>query len=465
MRTIEENIARFIVETKDEEIPPDAIKSAKCGCFDNVGTMLAGAASPPGKIMTKFIMEAGGTPQTTVVGTGLRTNPVLGALANGTFAHALDYDELYWDWGHPSCVLLPPLISLGERMDASGIDILKAYVIGFRVGSIIFSGAPNLQMQRIQSERGFHSTAIIGTMAGTAACARLLKLNVEETIMALGTVGSMASGLVLNFGTYTKGFHAGLASHSAVMACLLAKDGWKGTDKVFEGKKGFLHAYVGKDRYNLEAIRNNIDKRPLSVEIAIKKYPCNGVVPNMIDSIVSLLTEKNIDFEDIEQMDVYNMPDLQYSEPAYGFQGKFSGPYIAATAMIDKRIDIDSFTDEKLNRPQFRQAMSKLVGHIKSSQEFDQHLSNETLVTIKLKDGRTFRRSNQRNYSSMHGSIVDPLTDDEIAFKFKANAALILPKNLVGRACDLWSNLEKMANISEGLKVVAGKPKPRRSKI
>ena len=461
MGVIEEKIARFIVETEDEEIPPDAIKSAKLGCFNNIGTMLAGAASPPGKIITKFIKEAGGTPEVTVVGTGLRTNPVLGTLANGTFAHILDYDELYWDWGHPSCVLVPPLISLGERMDASGMDILKAYVIGFRVGSIIFSGAPNLQAQRIMAELGFHSTAILGTMAGTAACARLLKLNVEQTIMALGTVGSMAGGLIENFGTYTKGLHAGLASQNAVTACLLAKDGWKSTDTILEGKLGFLHAYIGKDKYNLEAIRNSIDVRPLSVEIAIKKYPCNGRVPNMIDNIISLLTENNLDFEDIERMDVYDFPDFPYHEPAYGFQGRFSSLYIAATAMIDKRIDIDSFTDEKLNRPQCRQAMSKLVGHIRSSFESKHPLSDETPVSITLKDGRTVSGSNQRNYLSMHGSPGDPLTDEEITYKFKASAALILPKNKVSRACDMWWNMEEMTNISEGLKTVAIKPTPR----
>src|SRR3990167_809492 len=99
MGATEETIARFIVETEDKDIPPEALRSAKLGCFDCIGTMLAGAASPPGKIMAKFIREAGGTPEATVIGTGLRTSPVLAALANGTMAHVLDYDD-FGPMGH-----------------------------------------------------------------------------------------------------------------------------------------------------------------------------------------------------------------------------------------------------------------------------------------------------------------------------------------------------------------------------
>ncbi len=455
MGVTEEKVARFIVETKDEEIPREALKWAWVGSFDCVGTMLAGAASPPGKIMTKLIKASGGTPEATVVGTGLRTNVVMGALANGTLAHALDYDD-QGGFGHPSCVLTPPLLTLGERLGASGKDILKAYVIGFRVGAAINAGC-----RYVQQERGFHSTAIYGIMAATAACARLLKLNVEQTVMALGVTGSMGSGILQNFGTYTKGLHAGLADHNAVMACLLAQDDWKGTDRVFESKVGFLHSYVGNDLYDLEAIGNALDKRPLANEVAIKKYPSCGGNHNVLDAILSLMKENKINFEDIERVDIYGVPSIHYillyPEPAYGFQGKFSIHYNAATAIIDKRIDHDSFTDEKLNRPEFRQAMNKLDIHLVPPWDPNfKPVSAENPVTITLKNGRTFSRTINRR--TFHGSPADPLTDEEFATKFKANAALSLPKNMVDRACDLWWNMEKMADVREGLQAIAGTP-------
>jgi 2-methylcitrate dehydratase PrpD len=417
MGATEEKIARFIVETSDKDISPEAVESAKLGSFDSVGTMLAGAVSPPGKIMTKFIKEAGGKPESTVVGTGLRTTPVLGALANGTLAHALDYDD-GGGFGHCSCVLLPPLISLGERMGASGKDILNAYVIGWRVGTSLHHAC-----NYTQGERGFHGTSLYGVMAATAACARLLNLNVEQTIMALGTAGGMAGGILQNFGTYTKGLHAGQPDQNAVIACLLARDGWKSTDKVFESKAGFLHAYVGKDMYNLEAIRNFIDERPVTIERPmIKRYPCCHSNHSAVYSVISLLTENNISLEDIQQVDVKGMPYIShilfYPKPAYGFQGKFSIHYNVATAMIDKRVDLDSHTDEKLKRPQFRQALDKIIVHVMSpwDPDYNQRMP-ENPVIITLKDGRTFRKSTKRR--DLPGSPENPLTEEALFGKFK----------------------------------------------
>ncbi len=453
MGATEEKIARFIVETDPASIPQEALKSANLGIFDCIGTILAGVASPPGKIMARFIKEAGGKPETTVVGMGLRTTPVLGALANGAMAHALDYDDL-GAMGHPSVVLLPAIISLAERVGASGKDILQAYAIGYEVGEAISSACHYAQM-----ERGFHATPMFGTMAATAASARLLKLSVKQTIMAMGIAGSMPSGIAQNLGSYTKGLHAGLASHSGVMACLLAQDGWTGTDIVFESKVGYLHAYVGKDMYDLEKIRNSLGKWHVINGITIKKYPCCGSNHNTLDSVLSLLRENDIKFEDIERVDVDHMPYIShillYPEPIDGFQGKFSIHYNVATAIIDKRIDIDSFGDDKLKRPQYREALNKVKIHIVSP--WDPHFRGyaaENPVTITLKDGRHFHKTTNRY--TMHGSPSDPLTENEVLGKFKSNAALTLPANAVDRACSLWRNLQPVAKISEALKAVAG---------
>jgi 2-methylcitrate dehydratase PrpD len=454
MALTEETIARFIADTRDEEIPPAARQWANLGSFDCIGTMLAGAASPPGKIMIKFTREAGGTPETTVVGTGIRTSAVMGAQANGALAHALDYDDMGGSFGHPSCVLLPPLISLGERLNASGRDILNAYTIGFEVGCAISKGC-----HYIQGESGYHSTSMYGTMAATAACARLLRLDAEHTNMAMGIAGSMPSGVLQNFGTYTKGLHAGLASRNGVMACLLAKDGWNGADNIFESKVGFLHTYVGKDKYNLEAIREGLGRWHVIESIVIKKYPCCGSNHSALDSILALMHAHDIDFEDIEQVDLDAMPYIShvllYPKPSYGFQGKFSVHYSAATAMIDKRIDIDSYTDEMLHRPEFSEALSRLQIHV--TPPWDPNFRPGAIanpVTMKLKDGRVFQQSTNRH--TMHGTPADPLTDEELVGKFKYNAELVLASQEVDQATEIWRDLDAVENIGQALQTVAG---------
>jgi 2-methylcitrate dehydratase PrpD len=454
MALTEETIARFIAETSEADIPAAALQWANLGSFDCVGVMMAGAASPPGKIMTKFTREAGGIPETTVVGTGLRTSAVMGAQANGALAHALDYDDMGGSFGHPSCVLLPPLISLGERMNASGRDILNAYTIGFEVGCALSKGC-----HFVQGEVGYHSTSMYGTMAATAACARLLHLNAEQTNMAMGIAGSMPSGVLQNFGTYTKGLHAGLASRNGVMACLLAKDGWKGADNIFESRVGFLHTYVGKDKYNLETIRDALGKWFVVDSIVIKKYPCCGSNHSALDSILALIHDNDIDFEDIEQVEVDEVPYIShillYPNPTYGFQGKFSIHYNAATAMIDKHIDIDSYTDAKLHRPEFKEALSRLNVHVMPP--WDPNFrpgATANPITIKLKDGRVFHQSTNRHI--MHGTPTDPLTDEELVGKFRYNAGLVLSQKDADQATEIWRNLEDVGNIGQALATVAG---------
>jgi 2-methylcitrate dehydratase PrpD len=453
MGATEEKVARFIVETKKSDISAESLKWAKIGSFDCMGVMLAGAAAEPGKILANLIKTLGGIPETTIAGTGLRTSRVLGALGNGTLAHALDYDDMA-GWSHPSCVLFPPLISIGEPLGASGKDILDAYVIGFKVGEAINSGCPNY----CDEETGWHATSIFGILGATAACARLLKLNVQQTIMALGTVGSMGGGLDQNLGSYTKGLHAGMASHNGVLACLLAKNGWTGTDRLFESNLGFLSAYVGRGAYNLQAIRGYLDERPVNIKVKIKRYPCCGGNHHSLDSLISLLTENNINFDDIDRVVVDDIPataaPLLYFEPTSGFQGKFSLRYNLATAMLDKRVDIDSFTDAKLQRPQLREALNKVDLHIviPADARYERKVVGYP-VTVVLKDGRSFSRMTE--IATMRGAPSNPLTEKELQGKFKANAALSLPKSAVARACDLWWNMEKMANISEGMEAVA----------
>ncbi|MBM2824786.1 MAG: hypothetical protein HW402_450 [Dehalococcoidales bacterium] len=455
MGTTEEKVAHFIVETSDREIGAEAITTAKRSCFDGVGTMLAGVASPPGKMMTTYVKELGGTPESTVVGTGLRTSAPLAALANGTFAHALDYDDTGGGFMHPTCVLLSPLVALGERLGTSGREIINAYVIGLRVGVALAAGCPNYS----QMGSGFHGTSTFGVMAATAACARLLKLSVEQTMMALGTAGSMGGGLSQNMGTYTKPLHAGMASHNGIMACSLAREGWTGTEKVLESGMGLLGSYAGRNQFNLEAIRKSLEQ-PLTVQLIIKKYPCCSGNHATLDSVLSLLKENDISFEDILRVDVenvsHNSSAMLYPEPTSGYQGKFSIPYNVATAMIDKQVNIDSFTDEKLNRPVLRQALSKVVIHeINASDPDYRRRGPEQPVTITLKDGRTFSRATSRG--TMLGSPANPLSDAELMAKFRANGALSLPREAVDRACDLWWNMEKMGSISQGMEAVAGK--------
>lgn len=454
MGTTEERIARFIVKTKDEEVPPEALLTARDAAFDCVGVALAGAAQPLGKMMLEMTREEGGNPEATVIGGGLRTSPTMAALANGTLAHALDYDDM-GSFGHPSVALLPPVLALGEKLGASGREVLNAYVIGFEVAANLSAAS-----HYVQTERGFHSTAFFGTMGATAAAAKLLKLDVEQTVMALGIAGSMPAGVVQNFGTMVKPLHAGMAARNGVLAALLAKKGYMGTDSIFESKVGFFSTYVGDGNYDLGKAVNGLGNPfCLQDKLVVKKYPCCGTNHSALDSILSLMREESLSFEDIAQVTVEGLPYLShvllYPQPKQGINGKFSIHYNVAAAILDGKVAIDSHSDQMLHRPLVKEALAKV--HVEVQSRWDPRYAAapaETPVTLRLKDGRVLTRSTNRH--TMHGTAKDPLSRDELVGKFESNAGLTLAPNAVRRAADLWLHVDEVPNIRQAMEAVAG---------
>jgi 2-methylcitrate dehydratase PrpD len=101
---VTEELAQLVVRTRYDDLTPEAKEQAKWAMMDGVATTLAGSVEPAGTIVADLVQELGGLPVATVLGKGVRTSPVWAAYANGTMAHALDYDDISWPMGG-----IPPL--------------------------------------------------------------------------------------------------------------------------------------------------------------------------------------------------------------------------------------------------------------------------------------------------------------------------------------------------------------------
>jgi 2-methylcitrate dehydratase PrpD len=250
--------AQFITDTRFEDIPEQVIIEAKKVMLDCIGITLAGSLETAGTIITELVREMGGVPQASVVGAGFKTSVLNAALANGVMAHALDFD----DGGHVnlplsrSVVVLPAILALGESMRAAGKEVLVGYIIGFDLISKVSDGMSN----KHHYEWGWQTTGTVCTLGAVAASASILHLNSEETCRALGIGGSGAGGLRQNNGTMTKPLHAGNAARNGVLAALLAKKGFTGTEEVFESEFGFLQCFCGSDGYDREKMTENLGK-------------------------------------------------------------------------------------------------------------------------------------------------------------------------------------------------------------
>lgn len=449
MGVSEERLAKFVSETSPEAIPPESYRAAVQASLDCIGVSLAGAVQPHGKMIVDFIEEQGGNTACTVIGNKLRSSMYMAALANGTLAHALDYDDM-GVFGHPTCTLLPTALAVGEVLGKSGREVLSAYVIGFEAAGNLCRGAEN-----VQGLSGFHSTATFGVIGATAVAARLMGLNKQQTLMAFGLAGSTPSGILQNFGTYTKPLHAGMSCRSGVMAAALAKKGWLATDAFIESKVGWAHAYIGEQRYDPEKMTANLGKVWLSKDaIVIKKYPCCGSNHGALDALIALMNENKIGLNDVARVDVDNVPAISHvllhPNPTYGYQGKFSLHYNIATALVDKKINIESFTDAAFNRPEYREAREKT--HINVMSNWDpqyEHGPTFNPVTITLKDGKKLTKRVNRH--TMHGAPADPLSEQELKDKFRYCARKCLPEGQVEEAVNAWWNLERAPKLTEAL--------------
>ena len=440
-----DTIAKWIVNTTYEDIPPDAIRVANESCFDVIGVILAGSAQPVGDIIKKYVADQGAAPQATVLSSGSQSSVANAALANGTIGHALDFDD-FGGFGHPTVAIFPALLAIGEHSGATGRDLLEAYVVGCEVGLALQHATKYKQM-----DKGFHSTAVIGRLACTAACAKLMKLDHDQTVMALGMAGSMASGLIHNFGTMTKPLHAGLTCRDGVTAAQLAQRGLTAGDQIIEHPFGFATTVLGEGIYDLDDMAENLGK-PYRVQDAlmIKKYPCCGGNHAMLDSLFSLMRDNNFTHEDVASAEVdqsYYSVVMLYQDPDDELKGKFSAKFNVAAALVDGEIAVDTFTQEKIADPTINETMGKVRTRVMAkSEEMLTRSEDGHKVKITLKDGRVFEHVTAR--ADILGSQKNPWGFDSIKSKFQENVARVLSQEGVDDAVNAWSDILQVSDVS-----------------
>ena len=440
---VSDSYAEFIVNTKFDNIPEEVIAVAKEHILDTLGVALAGAVEQPSIIIKEFVRKCGGVPESSIIGAGSRSSAPNAALANGTMAHILDYDDIL-PGGHVSVVVLPAVLALGEKLHLSGKDTLSAYIIGFEVFTRLFGATSYQQYGKL------HTTALFGHLAATAASAKALSLDAGQIKMAFGIATSEASGVYGNNFTMVKAFHAGNTCKNGVTAAMLAGAGYQSAENMIESQFGFLNTFVGEGNYNLVQATNNIGA-PFMIHspgISIKKYPSCYWIDNALDAVLGLIRERNLSYEQIESVEVEGAPDLpkrlRYSNPQDGLQAKFSMNYNMAAAILDGKVTRSTFEDNKIRDQKIQEAMKKIKVTIHPEWPEGEKRSHNP-VTITCKDGKVYRRT----VESAKGAPQNRLTWQELVEKFEDNAAEVLTVQQIKKVVSLVKNLQDIPNISQ----------------
>lgn len=424
--------AQFVAALDARAIPARAYEAARIGIADCLATMVAGASEAPVAIVRDLVSESSGPDAAPEVPSGRGLSPMDAALVNGVAGHVLDYDDVAMD-GHTSVALAPAILAEGWALNASGEEALAAYVAGYELWAALQEREPGAL-----HDRGFHPTAIWGTLSAAAACARLHKLDEEQTAHALGIAASLASGLVANFGTMTKSLHAGRTAQSGVLAARLAKKGYTASTDILEHRTGFLQAHSPSGKPDLQGdMKLGRVWRLESTGVNVKRYPICYATHRAIDAMIDLATDNELKTDDVKEIKVTlgetQRLILRNRNPQNGLEAKFSIEFAMASALIARQVGLAQLTDNFVRRPDVSSTFKRVS--IATTPTGGALFSESDTVSVVLGSGRQIDHA---PVSNARGSWENPMSADEFKTKFMDCAQQAIGSN---RAVSLFESL------------------------
>lgn len=458
MQAWTETIAAFVSGFSSSKLTPDLNTAVKRVMLDTMGCMLAGIPEPVSQHVRNWVTEEGGAGQAHIIGSAHPVTAAQAAWVNGTMGHALDFDDVQpLVYGHPSTVVVPAALAAAEWADASGADLIAAYIVGLEVMAVL-----GRALGTRHYNQGWHATATLGTIGAAAAVSSILNLDEAAVRRALGVAVSQAAGSRQNFGTMTKPLHAGNAARAGLMAAALAARGLDASREIIEGTAGFFALYQGFP-LNLGAdpaldILGH-DFVLLSSGIDVKKYPCCFATHRAADAILSLVESTPLQPQDVVQIKVEVPPGglvpLIYQRAHTGLEGKFCMAYVMSAALYDGSLTFATFTDRMVQRPIIQLLQERVISEecpSLAAEDPDQKASpvasGRVQVQAVMNDGRVLTRT----VAVPRGSAADPLSWDELSDKFRDCAAIAGMPDNPSAAVEQIGSLESLPSVRKWMR-------------
>ena len=447
-KTLSEKFTDFTLQLRYKSIPKDVIEVARINFLDSLGVMSASSGIGAGTVGRNIAKRLGGAKEASVVGLAERVPAANAVLANGLLVHSLDLDDSHSpSITHPSGVIVTTAIAVGEAIGASGEEIITAAVAGYELVTRLGSAAPGEFIKY-----GLHTTGITGPFATALVAARLYGLNREQTISAMGLAGSQVSGLMefLADGSDAKQFYAGWASHSGIMAALLAREGLTGPRSVLDGRQGFFNTYLPhmKGKYDF-SVFNDLGTRWRTTDIVYKAYPACHLTHCIIDSIKHLQRTHGFKSDDVASaecrvpewyVDKICEPLVHKRAPRTAYEARFSIPYVAATTIVQGDVPVEQFTPAAIKDKAILDVAKRVSYKIEEFPEFPKVYPGG--IAIKLRDGREVEQ---------YQRFTRKLSFADLREKFAKNVRRVLSP---AAAKDVESRIAQLGAVPDGIEPI-----------
>ncbi len=411
-------LADFVTNASPEDSFKDIVRYAIVDCF---GVILSGAKSDVAERVAKGL-SVNGQGSAPIYGTNRTSSPANAALVNAVAGHAFDLDD--WEVPantHPTVVLLPACLATAHGQRISGESLLAAYAVGFEV---IVRLGESLTLDHYN--RGFHSTATIGSIGAAGAVSRLLNLDVDSTVRALSIAATQASGYTLNIGTHTKPLQAGLAARIGVESAYLAKSGITVRTDVVEHTRGFA-GLMGIAGQSLKALG---DPWALSEHgISLKRWPSCGYAHRLMTAALELRPQVINRLNSIRGIEA-TLPDfhkqiLPFDDPGNYAEALFSVSACIAQILASGDLTLADSASRFWEQPQVRRLIKQVSVTAKPANNPMLNLDPQQPDRLRiLFDDEVL----DRTCAYPLGAPQFPLSKNQIAQKFVAISGLELNK-------------------------------------
>ena len=432
-KDVTRQLAHYIVTASYDDLPANVRKEGVRTLLNWVGVAIGGSHHQTVDIAVAALTPFSGPAQASLFGRRERFDIMNAAFLNGVSSHIFDYDDTHLKTIiHPAGPVASAIIALSEMQPVSGRDFLNALVLGVetecRIGNAVY---PN------HYDVGWHITGTAGVFGSAAAVGKLLKLNEQQMVWALGLAASQPVGLRESFGSMNKSFNPGRAASNGIFAAMLASKNFTSSDGMIEAKRGWANTISTKQDYN--EITGDLGKRYEAALNTYKPFACGIVMHPAIDAAIQLRDENKLTADQIERVDLKVHPlvlELTGKKNIHeGLEGKFSIYHAVAVALVEGAGGEKQFSDRAVNDPTIVALRAKVNPVITPGID-----PAQVDMTIVLKDGRELHRTIEHAI----GSVEKPMTDQQLETKFTDLADGIIPAPMIRRVMDACWNVESL---------------------
>jgi len=454
MSSLSGQMAKFAIDLQYDQIPEISIWEAKRFLLDSIGCALAAVNNEDMAAMYRFIEKLGGTPEASVIGRDFQTNAANAALMNCLLTRALDYNDIYWeqDPSHPSD-MIGAALAAAEVNGKSGKDALVAIIIAYEM-ELRWCHAANPGVREV----GWHHATLTQFVSPLVA-GKMYDLSLDQMIAAVGISGSShftLGGVVAGHLTNMKNTADPLAAQAGVLAALMAREGYEGPVEVIEGKEG-LFEVVNNVEWQPEWLLKGLGEEFMITQCSYKAFPTEALTHQPISAALQVCQEHNLAAEDISEILVETtargadiLSDPSKYQPTTKETADHSLPYVIAAAVADGNVLPDSFSDEKLKDPRIWDLLGKIK--IVADPEIDAMFPGVKRARVSITSNAGDTHTAQVDHAK--GSPKNPMTDEDIVSKFRANAEGVLNPTQQEKVIDMTWRFDELEEIREYLKLL-----------